>query len=220
MFSLFFPAHTHTHTHTKMKLVDTEGGIHWGSSTDISTVPCVRQTASGKLFWEPAVAQGSVVLSKGGRGMCIHVAISRLLYCRSQIQHCKAIFLQLKIIFKEEDEGIYKSYAIFLGHLDKIRWGPSITTSICKDNPVSGYMLFECSVAQPCLTLCDPLDCSPPGSSVHGILQARILEWVAMLSSRGSSRHKDQTRVFHVSWIAGRFFTHWATWQAPSLYVT
>jgi len=38
-----------------------------------------------------------------------------------------------------------------------------------------------------CLTLCDPMDCSPPGSSVHGILQARILEWVAMPSSRGSS---------------------------------
>ena len=42
-------------------------------------------------------------------------------------------------------------------------------------------------VAQLCLTLCDPMDCSLPGSSVHGILQARILEWVAMPSSRGSS---------------------------------
>ena len=42
-------------------------------------------------------------------------------------------------------------------------------------------------VAQLCLTLCDTMDCSPPGSSVHGILQARILEWVAMPSSRGSS---------------------------------
>ena len=41
-------------------------------------------------------------------------------------------------------------------------------------------------VAQLCLTLCDPVDCSPPGSSVHGILQARVLEWVAMPSSRGS----------------------------------
>ena len=41
---------------------------------------------------------------------------------------------------------------------------------------------------QSCLTLWDPMDCSPPGSSVHGILQARILEWVAISSSRGSSR--------------------------------
>ena len=46
---------------------------------------------------------------------------------------------------------------------------------------------------QSCLTLCDPMNCSPPGSSVHGISQARILEWVAMPSSRGSSRPSDQT---------------------------
>ena len=44
-----------------------------------------------------------------------------------------------------------------------------------------------CSVAQSCPTLCDPMDCSPPGSSVHGILQARILEWVAICFSRGFS---------------------------------
>ena len=42
-------------------------------------------------------------------------------------------------------------------------------------------------VTQSCLTLCDPVDCSPPGSSVHGILQARVLEWVAISFSRGSS---------------------------------
>ena len=52
-----------------------------------------------------------------------------------------------------------------------------------------------CSVAKSCLTLCDPKDCSPPDSSVHGILQARILEWVAMPSSRGSSQPRDQTHV-------------------------
>jgi len=46
---------------------------------------------------------------------------------------------------------------------------------------------------QPCLTLCDSVDCSPPGSSVCGIFQARILEWVAMSSSRGSSQPKDRT---------------------------
>ena len=60
-----------------------------------------------------------------------------------------------------------------------------------------------CLVAQLCLTLCDPKDCSPPGSSVYRILQARILEWVAMLS-RGSSQSRDQTQV---SCIAGGFFT-------------
>ena len=55
------------------------------------------------------------------------------------------------------------------------------------------------------------MDCSPPSSSVHGILQARILEWVAMPSSRGSSQPRDPTRV---SRIAGGFFTTWATREA------
>ena len=54
------------------------------------------------------------------------------------------------------------------------------------------------------LVLCDPTDWSPPGSSVHGILQARIVEWVAILFSRGSSPPKDQTPV---SGISGGFFT-------------
>ena len=62
-------------------------------------------------------------------------------------------------------------------------------------------------ITQSCPTLCSPMGCSPPGSSVHGILQARILEWVAMPSYRGSSQPRDQTRVFCISWIAGRFLT-------------
>ena len=62
----------------------------------------------------------------------------------------------------------------------------------------------DCSVAQLCPTLCNPMDCSPPGSSVHGILQARILEWVAMPSSRGLSGPRDRTHIFCT---AGGFFT-------------
>ena len=49
------------------------------------------------------------------------------------------------------------------------------------------------------LTLCDPMDCSLPGSSVHGILQASMLEWVAVPSSRGFSQSRDQTQVFYIS---------------------
>ena len=56
-----------------------------------------------------------------------------------------------------------------------------------------------CSAPQLSPTLCDPMDCSPPGSSVHGILQARILEWVAISSSRGSSWPRDQTHVSGIS---------------------
>ena len=63
-------------------------------------------------------------------------------------------------------------------------------------------------VPQSCPILCDPMDSSPPGSSVHGILQARILQWVAIPFSRGSSWPRNQTGV---SYIAGRFFTNWAT---------
>ena len=67
-------------------------------------------------------------------------------------------------------------------------------------------MLYE--VAQSCPTLCDPMDCSLQCSSVHGIIQARVLEWVAISFSRGSSQPRDRTWV---SCIAGRCFTIWAT---------
>ena len=73
------------------------------------------------------------------------------------------------------------------------------------------FIESEREVAQSCPTLCDPIDCSPPGSSLHGILQARILEWVAISFSRGSSQPRDRTQVSH---IAGRLFNLWATREA------
>ena len=66
------------------------------------------------------------------------------------------------------------------------------------------FHIKKSEVAQSCLTLCDPKDCSPPGSSIHGIFQARVLEWAAISFSRGSSRPRDRTSV---SCIAGRCFT-------------
>ena len=66
-------------------------------------------------------------------------------------------------------------------------------------------------VAQSCPNFCNPMDCSLSGSSLHGIFQARMLEWVAIPFSRGSSQPKDRTRVSH---IAGRFFAIWATKKA------
>ena len=71
-------------------------------------------------------------------------------------------------------------------------------------------------VAQWCPTLCDPMDGSSPDSSVHGILQARILEWVVISFSRRSSWSRDQTQVSH---IVDKFFTFWATREAPKYYV-
>ena len=71
---------------------------------------------------------------------------------------------------------------------------------------------YCCLFTTLCPTLCDPADYSPPGSSVHGILQARLLGWVAISSSRGFSWPRDQT---HISCIAGRRFNLWATGEAP-----
>ena len=73
---------------------------------------------------------------------------------------------------------------------------------------------MHATLLQLCLTLCGTIDCSLPGSSVQGILQARILEWVAMPSSTGSSQPKNRIQVSYASTLAGRFFTTSATWEA------
>ena len=67
----------------------------------------------------------------------------------------------------------------------------------------------SCSIAQSCLTLRDPKGCSPPGSSVHGISQARTLQWVAMSSSCGSCWHRDQTCVCYVSCTSRGILYHY-----------
>ena len=83
-------------------------------------------------------------------------------------------------------------------------WVSSFNNSIC-------WKESESEVAQSCPTLCDSKDCSLPGFSVHGIFQARILEWVAISFSSVSSQPRKQTWV---SCIEGRFFTNWATREA------
>ena len=96
----------------------------------------------------------------------------------------------------------------------------AVFLQLCGFFPFSKYFPFlievwkesESEVAQLCLTLCNPMDCSPRGSSVHGIFQARVLKWAAIAFSRGSSRPRDRTWV---SWISGRRFTVWATREAP-----
>ena len=72
----------------------------------------------------------------------------------------------------------------------------------------------ESEVAQSCPTLSDPMDCNPPGSSVHGIFQAKTLRWVAISLSGGSSQPRDWIYVSCVSCIGRRVLHHWATWQA------
>ena len=86
--------------------------------------------------------------------------------------------------------------------------GPGWNAGSRKENDARGKC-FSCLGTSDSL---QSMDCSPPGSSVHGILQARKLEWVAIPFSRVSSQPRDQTRVSH---IAGRFFTIWATGEVP-----
>ena len=69
--------------------------------------------------------------------------------------------------------------------------------------------------AQSCPTLCDPMDRSPPGFSVHGVLLARILEWVAVPSSKGSSRPRDRTRVSYVFCTRRRALYRWCHLGSP-----
>ena len=75
------------------------------------------------------------------------------------------------------------------------------------------YPLSAC--AHLCPTLCDPLDCSPPGFSVHGVFKARILEWVSISYSRGSSRPREQAHVSMSLVLAGGFFTTSTTHKTP-----
>ena len=77
----------------------------------------------------------------------------------------------------------------------------------------SEHVCVHAQLLHSCPALCDPMGCSLPFSSVCGILQARILEWVAISSSRGSSQPWDQTCVSCVSCIAGRFITPLAAWK-------
>ena len=80
---------------------------------------------------------------------------------------------------------------------------PGENTAVgCHDQKV--LILVQSEVAQSCLTLCDPMDYNLPGSSIHRVFQARVLEWVAISFSSGSSQPRNRTRV---SCIAGRRFT-------------
>ena len=75
----------------------------------------------------------------------------------------------------------------------------------CENHGLEKPPFLCCSlVAKSCLTPCDPMDCSPPGSSVYGLFQARILEWIVISFSRGSSRPRVQTRVSCI----GRWILH------------
>ena len=82
------------------------------------------------------------------------------------------------------------------------------STTVSSHVYLSAEKVSESEVTQSCLTLSDSMDCSLPGSSIHGIFQARVLEWGAIAFSRGSSQPRDRTLDSH---IVGRHFTVWVS---------
>ena len=124
-------------------------------------------------------------------------------------------FLAWRIPQTEESTGLWstelqKSWAW-------LKWlsTPNDFTRLCD---FFFHCAMLCLVAQLCLTLRDPLDHSPPGSSVHGIFQAGILEWVAFSYSRGSSWPRDRTYGSCDICIARKFFTCWAAGKLKEVY--
>ena len=105
-------------------------------------------------------------------------------------------------------------YAVLLDITYILLWGKFYRAGCCN---FLGSTIFSFKILCVCvhaLTLSDHMDCSLPGSSVHGILQARILEWVAIPFSRGSSWPRNRTHVSYVSCISRWVLHHWATWEA------
>ena len=90
-----------------------------------------------------------------------------------------------------------------------------ISQSFAMDHPRE--LRTHAKSLQFCLIFCHSTDCSPQGSSVHEILQARILEWVAMPSSRRSSQPRDQTQVSYISCTGRQVLYHWTTWESTSI---
>ena len=122
-------------------------------------------------------------------------------YCLWKVKNWK---LKGKLFFFFNIE----SYSLLIFFFLTTPQGLQDLSSLTRNWTVATTML----VAESCLTVWDPMNCTPPGSSVYEIFQVRILEGVAIPFSRGSSRSKDRTWV---SRIAGRFFTIWATREVP-----
>ena len=88
-----------------------------------------------------------------------------------------------------------------------------LALNLLYDPTLTSLHVRELEVVQSCPTLCNPMDCSLPGSSVHGIFQAIVLEWIAISFSKGSSQPRGRTWVSH---IVDRRFTIWATREVPT----
>ena len=144
------------------------------------------ETVSDFIFW------GSKITADGD---CSHEIKRRLLLGRK-------VMTNLDSILKSRDITLPTK-----GHLVNAMVFPVVMYG-CESWTIKKAEVKWSEVAQSCPTLFDPMDCSLPRSSVHGIFQARVLEWVAISFSRGSSQPRD--RIW-VSCFVGRHFTVWAT---------
>ena len=123
---------------------------------------------------------------------------------------------------KIKDQNIRNSIAKIYGKLPQfsegrtlgVGWGVVLFLPTLHSSNSTGVCACYITL-QSCLTLCNPMDCSPPGFSAHGILQARILGWMAMPSSRASCQHRDWTHVSHVSCTGRQLLYYCITWEAP-----
>ena len=186
--------------------------LSWESSTDVCTLPCVRYIASGKLLY-----------STGNSAQCSVMKGFEFWYPNSgnlKKRHC------LEELMERRGPGNLNSgvhgWALRMNPLGWLWCSPwfwclGVSARDVKSGDIPpGVFLFlvvrgTCVHAQLCLTVYDPMDCSLPGSSVHGIIPARILEWVAISFSKGSSQHRDWTRVSWGSCFGRWILNHWAT---------
>ena len=116
-----------------------------------------------------------------------------------------------------------KESAFQRGRCGRLGFDPGVRRIPWRRKWLAEHLSMYCSalmfsVAWSFPTLCKSMDCSPLGSSVHGIFQARILEWVAISSSRGSSQPRDGNHISCVSCTGGQSLYHWVSWEALSPY--
>ena len=117
-----------------------------------------------------------------------------------------------------DEQNVYPYNEMLFSH--KKKW-TTYGYMLSMNEPWKHYAKWKMPVCVlSCFSLCDAVDCSPPGSSVHESLQARILQWVAMFSSRGSSRPRDWTCVSLSPALAGNLLTNSAIWEAQVKDVT
>ena len=119
------------------------------------------------------------------------------------------------ILSQSPPVGAAPSLSLFFLGLQLQGGSTSLAPSVLRFLYILGDFRCVCMHVQLYLPLCDPMDCNPPGSSVHGIFQAKILEWIVISYSRGSSQPTDRTHVSCLSCTARQILYHSATWEAP-----